>query len=87
MKTTRTLRNALLAIVAANLATYVLMHASLPVADIFVYTAGIIVATGLCAFLVAEPAARCTIPTAGKPAATPSEPQPAATRRILVHAM
>lgn len=87
MKTTRTLRNALLAIVAANLATYVLMHASLPVADIFEYTAGIIVAAGLCAFLVAEPAARRTLPTAVKPAATPSEPRLAATRRVLVHAM
>lgn len=87
MKTIRTLRNALLAIAAANLATYVLLHASLPVADIFEYTAGIIVAVGLCAFLVAEPAARRALPLAGKPSATRSALRPAATRRVLVHAM
>ena len=55
MKTTRTLRVALLSIVAANLATYVFLHASVPVAEIFEYATGILVAAGLCAFLVAEP--------------------------------
>ena len=55
MKTTRTLRHALVAIVAANLAAYMILHASLPVAAIFEYATGMLVAAGLCAFLVAEP--------------------------------
>jgi hypothetical protein len=87
MKTTRTLRIALLALVAANLATYLLLHANLPVAELFEYATGMIVAAGLCAFLVAEPAARRALPPAGKPTTTPTGLRPAATRRALVHAM
>ena len=87
MKTTRTLRNALLAIVAANLATYVLMHASLPVTDIFEYTAGIIVAAGLCAFLVAEPEPCLPLPRSAKSSVRPAVVRPTADPRVLAHAL
>jgi len=87
MKTTRTLRVALLSIVAANLATYVFLHASVPVAEIFEYATGILVAAGLCAFLVAEPEPCLPLPRSAKSSVRPAVVRPTADPRVLAHAL
>jgi hypothetical protein len=87
MKTTRTLRIALLALVATNLATYVLLHTSVPMAELFEYATGMVVAAGLCAFLVAEPAAHRPLQPSTKAPGKPIAHRTRPAARTLAHAM